>query len=151
MVDPIAIAGSGMTAQARRLAAGADNIANARSTGALPGTAAGAGAAGAGAAAAGADAPRPYAPVSSGQAAVTGPDGQGMGTRAVFRATQPAFVPEFSPDSPFADGDGMVAAPNVDLVGETVAMTQGLDAYKANLRVFEAADELTREALNLTA
>lgn len=144
MVDPIAIAGSGMTAQARRLAAGADNIANARSTGALPGTVAGAGAAGA-------DAPRPYAPVSSGQAAVTGPDGQGMGTRAVFRATQPAFVPEFSPDSPFADGDGMVAAPNVDLVGETVAMTQGLDAYKANLRVFEAADELTREALNLTA
>lgn len=146
MADPIAIAGSGMTAQARRLAAGADNIANARSTGALPGTAAGAGAG-----AADADAPRPYAPVSSGQAAVTGPDGQGMGTRAVFRATQPAFVPEFSPDSPFADGDGMVAAPNVDLVGETVAMTQGLDAYKANLRVFEAADELTREALNLTA
>ncbi|ACJ00407.1 flagellar basal body rod protein FlgC [Rhodospirillum centenum] len=146
MVDPIAIAGSGMTAQARRLAAGADNIANARSTGALPGSAAGAPAG-----ATGADTPRPYAPVSSGQTAVTGPDGQGMGTRAVFRATQPAFVPEFSPDSPFADADGMVAAPNVDLVGETVAMTQGLDAYKANLRVFEAADELTREALNLTA
>lgn len=142
MADVTSIALSGAQAQAQRLLGSASNVANVRTTGPLPGSAG---------ATAAADAGRPYQPVETVQSAVAGPDGQGMGTRAVFKPTAPAYIAEYQPDSADADADGMVAAPNVDLAGERVQQTVAQRAYEANLLVLKAQDRMQREAVNTLA
>lgn len=131
------IALSGALAQTQRLAGSANNVANARSTGTLPaadGTVP-------------ADKRAAYRPVTAGQVAVTGPDGQGQGTRTVFRPSNPGYLPEYQPDSPDADAAGMVAAPAVDLPAERVDQMAALQAYKANLAVLRTEDEMQQALL----
>jgi flagellar basal-body rod protein FlgC len=134
------IALSGLLAQTQRLARSASNVANVRTTGARP-DAGGKVPDGA---------PEAYQPVDTVQQSVVGPDGQGLGTSATYQPRRPATVAEYSPDSSVADDQGLVAAPNVDLAAEAVDQTVALRTYQANLKAFEAADEMTREALNLT-
>lgn len=135
------IALSGALAQTQRLAASANNVANAGSIGAIPA----------------ADGTIPagqspaYTPTASGQTAVAGANGEGQGTRAVFRPTTPAYVPEYQPDSPQANADGMVARPNVDLAAERVDQIGQLRAYQANLAVLRTEDEMQRSAINSLA
>lgn len=136
MVDSLSISLSGLQAQTLRLAGSASNVANLRTTGALAPQAGDRAA---------------YQPVDTVQQALTGGDGQGQGTRAFFRPTNPAVTAEFQPDDPAANADGLVAAPNVSLERETVNQTQGLRAFQANLAAFRSADELTREVLNIRA
>lgn len=135
------IALSGALAQTQRLAASANNVANAGSIGAIPGAD--------GAVATG-QSPA-YAPTSSSQASVAGANGQGQGTRAVFRPTTPAYLPEYQPDSAQANADGMVARPNVDLAAERVDQIGQLRAYQANLAVLRTEDEMQRSAINSLA
>lgn len=135
------IALSGLLAQSQRIAGSASNVANARSTGARPD-------------ATGVlpqDKPAPYQPVDTVQQSVVGAAGQGLGTSAAYQPRRPATVAEYSPDSSFADDQGLIDAPNVDLASEAIDQTAALRAYQANLKAFEAADEMTREALNLTS
>jgi flagellar basal-body rod protein FlgC len=140
------IALSGLLAQTQRIAGSASNVANARTTGARPD-------------ATGEipdDKPAPYQPVDTVQQSVVGPPsagegGQGLGTHATYQPRRPATVAEYSPDSAFADENGLVDAPNVDLASEAIDQTIALRAYQANLKAFETADEMTREALNLTS
>ncbi|MGM0578530.1 MAG: flagellar basal body rod C-terminal domain-containing protein [Myxococcota bacterium] len=47
--------------------------------------------------------------------------------------------------------DGLVAASNTDLVGETVNRVGALAAYRANLSVLDASDEMTGAALDIIA
>ncbi len=144
---------SGALTQSQRLANSATNIANARTAGALPPPPGGpqAGPPPAGPLPGGPEgAPPPFQPLVGGQEAVAGPDG-GQGTRPVFRPANPGFLPEYSPDSPFANADGMIAAPNVDLARERVEQMQGLRSYQANLAALKTADEMEREVLNLKA
>lgn len=132
-----AIALSGAVAQTQRLAGSAGNVANARSIGALPaadGTVP-------------ADKRAPYQPLTGDQVAVVGPDGQGQGTRTIFRPSNPGYLPEYQPDSPQADAEGMVAAPNVDLAAERVDQIGALQAYKANLAVLRTEDEMQQALL----
>jgi flagellar basal-body rod protein FlgC len=136
-ITPIAL--SGLLAQAQRLTASASNVANARTTGALPDRQ--------GEVAEGA--PRPYQALTTQQTAVAGPDGRGQGTRAVIRPAHPGIVAELSPDSSFADASGLVAAPAVDLGAEAVDQVAALRSYEANLRTLKVADEMDREALDL--
>jgi len=89
--------------------------------------------------------------VQSGQQPLAGEGGQGGGTRAVFRPSSPGFVPEFQPDSPFANADGLVAAPDVNPVTTSVEQIQGLRAYQANLSALRVADQTQRDAINLLA
>ena len=63
----------------------------------------------------------------------------------------PAFVPSFSPDSPFADEQGLVNAPNVSLDEEMVNLKIAEHAYKANAQVIKTSSEMQdalRDALN---
>ncbi|HYE53048.1 MAG TPA: flagellar basal body rod C-terminal domain-containing protein [Azospirillaceae bacterium] len=149
MADSFSVPLSGALAQAQRLANSAQNVANARTAGALPPRP--------GAAPppppAGADGgpPEPFRPLEPGQEALAGPDGRGQGTRAVFRPSSPGFVPEFAPDSPFADADGLVAAPDVDPLRETVERMSALRGYQLNLAALRTADEMEREVLDLKA
>lgn len=136
MVDSLSISLSGMQAQIQRVAGSASNIANLRSTGALepgPGDRAA------------------FQPVETAQRPVTGPNGQGMGTRAYFRPSNPAVRAELQPEDPAADRAGLVAAPNVSIERETIRQAQGVRTFQANFLGLRAADELRREALNIKA
>lgn len=135
------IALSGLLAQAQRIAGSASNVANARTTGARPDPAG----------VIPENQPAPYRPVDTVQQSVVGADGQGLGTSTTYQPRRPATVAEYSPDSAFADKNGLVDAPNVDLASEAIDQTIALRAYQANLKAFETADEMTREALNLTS
>ena len=125
------IAASGMAAAMTSLTASASNVANAQSTGPLPGAQAA------------------NFPGSVYQPAVviqtTQPDGGVSAT--VVRPT--SYTPSYEPTSPVADAQGMVAAPNVDLAGEMVNQLTASLAFQANLKVFQAADRNQKSLLDL--
>lgn len=140
-IGGISTALSGALAQAQRLNGSASNVANQRSTGAIP-------------AADGSVQPgqtQAYQPQSFGQTAVAGVNGQGQGTRVVARPTTPAYIPEYQPDSPNANAGGLVAAPNVDPVTERVDQISSLRAFQANLATIRTQDEMERSAIDTLA
>lgn len=140
MIAPLDVAVTGMAAQTRRIEASASNVANARSRGALP-DAAGTVPEGQ---------PAVYRPVTVAQSALHG--GEPLaGTRAVFTPITPAYHPEHEPDAPYADGAGLVAAPNVDPAGETVAQRAALRTYAANAAVVRTADDMLEALLDTKA
>ncbi len=136
MIAAAAIALSGALAQSDRVTVAASNLANQRSTGALP---AADGTLPAGKTAA-------YQPIAATTVAQAG-----GGAVTGYRPVAPAVLAEADPSSPNADGQGLVAAPNVDTGREILTLTSASNAYKANLAVFKTTDEMQREALNLTA
>ncbi|MFM2042510.1 MAG: flagellar basal-body rod protein FlgC [Pseudomonadota bacterium] len=156
MVNAFPIALSGAQAAQTRLSVSASNVANLRSTGVLP-DARGPNALGPNAVGPNAQgpvpdgAPRAYEALRTSQTAIAGPGGQGLGTLATARPANPAIVAEAAPDSPFANGDGLIAAPNVDLVGERVEQIAAGAAYKAALAVIRTQSEMERELLNVRA
>lgn len=128
MTDVLSIALSGLNAASARANAAASNIAGADTTGALPGT----------------GGPAPYAPVDVVQTSVqAGPAPQG--TRAQTVERQPSSVPSFEPDAPYADENGFVAAPNVDLGTEIVDLKQAAQAYEANAAVVRTESQMEKE------
>lgn len=144
---------SGAMAATMRLNASASNVANLRTTGPLPAAGTG-GASGAGATGEASSSGRPYTPLQTVQTSLgqdNGQTGKGQtgGVRASYQPLSQPFIPEYQPDSPDANDQGLVAAPNVDLLQETVQQKQGLQSYKANLATLKAADQTQREAINL--
>ena len=73
------------------------------------------------------------------------------GVRTQVREKSSATIPVYEPDSPFANEQGLVAAPNVSLEEEVV--TQQFASYKvdASLKVLKAADENTGALLDILA
>ena len=140
-IGSISTALSGALAQTQRLANSANNVANQGSTGAVP-------------AANGTVQPgqvQAFQPQSLGQTAVTGANGQGLGTRVVARPTTPAYIPEYQPDSPNANSDGLIAVPNVNPVTERLDQITALRAFQANLATIRTQDELERSAIDALA
>lgn len=128
-----AIALSGMMAATRRLEATASNVANVRSTGALP--------AADGTVPAGMQ--QPYTPVRVDQTDVSG-----GGTATSVGTVTPSYTPMADPQSPFANADGLVAAPNVDLSQEMVGLMIARYTFTANVRVMEADDRMAKTLLD---
>ena len=123
---------SGLRASSRTLEASAANTANLRTTGALP--------------ASGGASAVAYQPVRATQSSAPG-----GGVVSGFRPITPGYIPEYDPSSAAADADGMVAAPNVDPITETVTQVQGAAAYRMNLKIFAASDEMTKTLLDIGA
>lgn len=136
MTSISSIAVSGLNAATRRLEISAGNIANQRSTGALP--------APNGSLSAGA--PQAYVPRQ-----VLQTEGASGGTSTIVTAVQPATVPIADPQAPFADRHGMVAAPNVDLAQAFIGQMVARYSYTANLATLKADDTMTRALLDATA
>ena len=130
------IAVSGLNAATRRVEVSASNIANQQSTGALP-SANGAGPTGA---------PQAYRPLQVNQT-----DSAGGGTQTTTGEVSPATVPVSDPQAPFANADGMVAAPNVDLAQELIGQMVAKYSYAANLASLKADDRMTKSLLDATA
>jgi flagellar basal-body rod protein FlgC len=130
------IALSGMNAAARRLEVSASNVANVQSTGALPnadGTVP-------------AGAPRAYAPLELVQTASAG-----GGTQTTVTTVTPSTTAVSDPQAPFANQDGLVAAPNVDLAQEMIGQLIASYTFTANATVMKADNRMTRTLLDITA
>jgi flagellar basal-body rod protein FlgC len=130
------IALSGMSAATRRLDVSASNIANAASTGALPnadGTLP-------------AGAPQAYAPLELVQTASAG-----GGTQTTAMTVVPSTIAVSDPQAPFANPDGLVAAPNIDITQEVVGQMMASYSFAANAAALTASDRMTGALLNITA
>jgi flagellar basal-body rod protein FlgC len=125
----IATALSGLDAARKRLEVSAVNVANVDSDGALPQSSG--------------DAPQAYTPLRvSQQPLVTG------GTVATTQPVEPALVRRYAPNASYADRNGMVASPNVDLVGERIDQLAASRAYEANAQVLRVGLDLERETID---
>ena len=127
MIKSINIALSGLNAATNKLNASASNIANFQTTGTLNG-----------------EGQQPFTPVTTQE---TTADNGGVDSAIVSR--QDPFVPAFDPDSPFADENGIIGVPNVDLAEESVNLILAELQYKANIEVIQTASDLSDELLNV--
>jgi flagellar basal-body rod protein FlgC len=145
MMNAIATARSGLLASVARLDAAASNIANAGTIGPLPEIAAApSGQSGSGATA------RAYEPLDVVLKSAGGAENS-SGVAASYRPRLPAYVRQYDPSAPFADSDGIVAAPNVDLAEEAVDVLEASLLFRANLAVFKTAIQMTGSILDATA
>lgn len=132
MIAASTIATTGLAAASLRLEAAAANVANVRTTGALPDGPDGARA--------------PYAPVDVVQRDVTG-----GGVDARLTPRFPAYTPMADPGSPDANADGLVAAPNVDLATEMVDLLTARLTFEANPAVLGSSRDAVRALLDTIA
>jgi flagellar basal-body rod protein FlgC len=124
MIGAISTALSGLLAAGKRVEAGADNIANAFTAGSL-------------------DPENPNQPYQARTTIQTAQESGGVTATNVPK--NPGIVNAFAPDSPFANEDGLVAAPNVDLAEEAVNLKLAEIAYKANIATLKTASEMAEE------
>src|SRR5258705_4336017 len=136
MSSVLSIAISGMQAATTRLEVSARNVANARSAGALPDAQGNYSA----------DAPRAYIPQRVDQV-----DLSGGGTQAVVSNVTRSYIPAYDPGAPYANADGQVAAPNVDLTEEAIQQLVARYTFAANARVVTAYDQMVKSLLDITA
>lgn len=136
MSSILSIAASGAAAAATRLDVSAENVANANSDGPLPTAGA----------AAQAQYPAAYVPQQVDQ--VTTPGG---GASAVVVGVQPAIVAAYAPSAPYADGNGEVAAPNVDYANEAVQQAIASYSFAANVAVMRVYAQMMRTLLDVQA
>jgi flagellar basal-body rod protein FlgC len=134
MTDATTIALSGLRAQSTRLAATASNIANATTGGAVP------------SADPSAPASTLYTPVT-----VTFSSQAGGGVSAQVRPDPGAYSVIYDPSSGYANAEGLVAVPDVDLAEQAVNLIETKVLYKANLSVIKTQDELLGALLDTIA
>lgn len=124
---------SGMRAATARLQAAASNIANAQTNGRLPSG----------------GSPKPgdvYQPVDAVQV-----DQKGGGVATSYATRQGGYSIVSDPGSPFADANGNVAAPAVDLATEMVNMIIAKYQFAASTKVVEAGDQMQKATLDTLA
>lgn len=67
---------------------------------------------------------------------------QNPGVKAEIVNKNPPFVPSFAPNSPFADENGLIGAPNVNLAEELVISKEAEFAYKSNAMMIKTSLEM---------
>jgi flagellar basal-body rod protein FlgC len=154
----LSIATSGLSAASLRLDVAANNIANVLTTGPLP-AAGGSGASGGGAGNSNNNAggsnnnsnfPAAFVPLRVNQVDQTNGSTPG-GTVATVSTVSPSFVAQSDPSAPFANQDGLVAAPNVDLANEFVQLLIARTSFAANAKVIQAFNNTTKSLLDIKA
>jgi flagellar basal-body rod protein FlgC len=141
-MSTLSIATSGLSAASLRLNVTANNIANALSTGPLP-SSSGSGSSG-GAASNNSGFPPAFVPLQVNQT-----DQASGGTVANVAPVSPSFVVQSDPSAPFANQDGLVAAPNVDLAGQLVELLTAKYSFAANAKVIQAYSDTTKSLLDI--
>jgi len=127
MGNAMSIAVSGMQAASVRLDAAASNIVNRNSDGPPAGSGA-------------------YQPVSVSQSATA--DG---GVSASLQPVTPSTLLVYDPSSPYANVQGMVAQPNVDLATEIVNLKLAQHDFRASLLAYKASSQIFKSLLDATA
>lgn len=133
MVDAVSIALSGLNVQKQRLGVSANNIANMSTGGAVPENG---------------QVSTVYRPLEVTAQSVTFENGEGAGVQASVSEKNNSYSVVYDPNSAYANAEGLVAAPNVDLAEEAVNLLMTKTAYKANIAVMKTADEMTQSLLD---
>ena len=128
------IAVSGMNAAALRLQVSASNIANAQSDGPLPD------------AENAANYPAAYNALRIEQSANA--DGS---TRANLARMSPGIVAAFDPAAPYANAQGLVAAPNAALWNELIQQLFARTGFAANAKMAHADAQMTKSLIDILA
>lgn len=124
MIGAISTALTGLIASSKKVEVSASNIANMGSAGSLD----------------------PANPVRPYQALTTVQTTNGTGgVTAGNIPKQPGVVNAYAPDSPFANAEGMVGVPDVDLAEEAVNLKIAELTYKANIGVLKTAMEMSED------
>lgn len=121
-----------MMAASKRLDVAAENIANASSAGAIPGS----------------DAPA-NSPAPATPKRVDTIELSGGGTKAVVSNVSPAYTIAHDPTSPYANSKGDVAQPNVDLGTEIVNAMNAGTQFAANAAVFKVSDRMMQDLIDI--
>jgi flagellar basal-body rod protein FlgC len=137
----ISIASSGLFAASARLTISASNVANSETKGAIPQTPGSRPVQPTTAS----DAPSAYQPQRVTQTAL--PAG---GVTIQTNSLLPSNTAEHDPSAPYANEQGMVAAPNVDFVSERLEQILAQRAYAANLSVVRSAEKMQRSLFDIT-
>ena len=128
------IAASGMAAAMTSLTASASNVANAESAGPVQGF----------------TPVNAQSPASAYQPAVVIETSMAAGgVSATVTRSSPGTILSYDPTAPFANMQGMVAVPNVDYATETVNQLSASLAFRANVKVFQAANRNLDTLLNI--
>ena len=141
-MSTLSIATSGLNAASLRLNVAASNIANISTTGPLPAT-------GGSGTSANANFPAVYQPLQVNQADQTSGSTPG-GVTATVSTVSPGFVPQYDPNAPFANQDGLVAAPNIDLASQFVELLVAKYTFAANAKVIQSYSDTTKSLLDIT-
>ena len=130
MSSVLSIAVSGMAAAERRLEVSARNVANVSTTGPLD--------------AAPDDVRAAYAALRADQTETAG-----GGTAVKVSRTSPATMAVSDPGSPFANADGLVAAPAVELSNEAVQQLVARYSFVANAAVIRSEDKMLKSLFDM--
>jgi flagellar basal-body rod protein FlgC len=134
----MSISASGLQAASLQFSAAASNIVNMNTDGAVPST----------------PPSQPvnqsssnvYQPVTVSQSATA--DG---GVTASTQPSLPAYLLAYSPQAPYANMQGMVATPNVDIATELVHVREAANSFRANLLALKVASRMTDTLLDTVA
>ena len=129
-----------------RAGVAASNVANVRTTGPLP-TSSGSGSAGSSNTSTAY--PAAYVPLRVDQVSQSSGSTPG-GTSATVSAISPNYTAQSDPSAPFANQDGLVAAPDVDLANEFVQLAAAKYSFIANAKVIQAYAETEKSLLDIT-
>jgi flagellar basal-body rod protein FlgC len=130
-MDPVsAIALSGMNAASLRMQSSASNLANMDDEAPLPGS--------------GVAGPAPNAPTRVSTISL----GAG-GIQAQLTASSPGYEAAPDPASLYANPQGMVAVPSVNMAGEAVDQATALAQFRASILTLNAEDQMQKSALDL--
>jgi flagellar basal-body rod protein FlgC len=136
MSDIVAISLSGLRASMASFGAAASNIANMNDAGPVPAT--------------GPNEPVPQNGSAVYQPIAAVPHSTGANGVATTIAPQlPSYNTAYDPSSPHANAKGEVAFPNVNLAEEMVKIAMAVQAFRANIAVMKAADQMTKSALDI--
>ncbi|KYK43369.1 flagellar biosynthesis protein FlgC [Bradyrhizobium liaoningense] len=141
------IATSGLSAASLRVNVAASNIANVRTTGPLP--ASGGTSASAASSSTNSTYPAAYVPLRVDQVDQSSGSMPG-GTKAAVSTVSPSYIAQSDPGAPFANQDGLVAAPNVDITREFAELAAAKYSFIANTKVIQAYSETTESLLDIT-
>ena len=147
-MSALSIATSGLSAASLRVSVAASNIANVLTTGPLPATGGSGTSGGAGNSSNNSNFPAAFVPLRVNQVDQTSGATPG-GTVATVSTVSPSFVAQSDPTAPFANQDGLVAAPNVDLANEFVQLLIAKESFAANAKVIQAFNNTTKSLLDI--
>ncbi|MCA1550248.1 flagellar biosynthesis protein FlgC [Bradyrhizobium sp. BRP19] len=143
----LSIATSGLSAASLRVNVAASNIANISTTGPLPASGGSSASAGAGIAP---TFPAAYVPLRVDQVSQSSGSTPG-GTVATVSTVSPSYTAQSDPSAPFANQDGLIAAPNVDLASEFAQLVTAKYSFVANAKVIQAYAETQDTLLDIKA
>ena len=94
--------------------------------------------------------PSAYVPLIVNQVDTSG-GSAASGPLARVSTVSPSFVPISDPTAPFANQNGLVASPNIDLANELVQLLMAQVTFATNTKVLTADNNMSKVLLNVLA